>query len=87
MVEIKSYPVNSDKLKNNVLFCALQDFYQKCSSEDMEMFLDIINGKSKMSLRIIDWFITNYTKKFNIIYYIPKKKRSVKRRMSPKNNY
>ena len=87
MVEIKSYSVDSDKLKNNVLFCAIQEFYQKCSKEDMEMFLDIINGKSKMSLRIIDWFITNYTKKFNIIYYIPKKKRSVKRRMSPKNNY
>jgi len=87
MVEIKSYPVNSDKLKNNVLFCAIQEFYNRCSPEDTQMFLDIINGKSKMSLRIIDWFITNYTKKFNIIYYIPKKKRSVKRRMSPKNNY
>ena len=34
----------------------------------MTMFMDIINGKSKMSLRIIDWFITHYTKKFNIIY-------------------
>lgn len=87
MSEIKSYPVNSDKLKNNVLFCALQKFYNQCPSDDKQMFLDIINGKSKMSLRIIDWFITNYTKKFNIIYYIPKKKRSVKRRMSPKNNY
>ena len=87
MSEIKSYPVNSDKLKNNVLFCALQKFYEQCPSDDKQMFLDIINGKSKMSLRIIDWFITNYTKKFNIIYYIPKKKRSVKRRMSPKNNY
>ena len=87
MSEIKSYPVNSDKLKNNVLFCALQKFYDQCPSDDKQMFLDIINGKSKMSLRIIDWFITNYTKKFNIIYYLPKKKRSVKRRMSPKNNY
>lgn len=87
MSEIKSYPVNSDKLKNNVLFCALHKFYDQCPSDDKQMFLDIINGKSKMSLRIIDWFITNYTKKFNIIYYIPKKKRSVKRRMSPKNNY
>ena len=70
-----------------MLFCALQKFYDQCPSDDKQMFLDIINGKSKMSLRIIDWFITNYTKKFNIIYYIPKKKRSVKRRMSPKNNY
>ena len=68
MSEIKSYPVNSDKLKNNVLFCALQKFYDQCPSDDKQMFLDIINGKSKMSLRIIDWFITNYTKKFNIIY-------------------
>jgi len=87
MTEIKSYPVDSDKLKNNVLFCAIQKFYDQCPADDKQMFLDIINGKSKMSLRIIDWFITNYTKKFNIIYYIPKKKRSVKRRMSPKNNY
>lgn len=87
MTEIKSYPVDSDKLKNNVLFNALQQFYTKCSGDDKQMFLDIISGKSKMSLRIIDWFITNYTKKFNIIYYIPKKKRSVKRKMSPKNNY
>ena len=31
MVEIKSYPVNCDKLKNNVLFCAIQEFYSKCS--------------------------------------------------------
>ena len=36
MVEIKSYPVNCDKLKNNVLFCAIQEFYSKCSKEDME---------------------------------------------------
>jgi hypothetical protein len=87
MSDIKSYPVDSDKLKNNVLFCAIQKFYDKCPEDDRTMFMDIINGKSKMSLRIIDWFITNYTKKFNIIYYIPKKKRSVKRKMSPKNNY
>ena len=45
MTEIKSYPVDSDKLKNNVLFCALQKFYNQCPTEDKQMFLDIINGK------------------------------------------
>ena len=29
----------------------------------------IINGSSKLSLRIIDWFVTNYSKKNTIILY------------------
>ena len=35
----------------------------------MERFLDIISGKSKISLRIIDWFV-NSVKRKNIVYYI-----------------
>ena len=33
MCDIKSYPVDSDKLKNNVLFCAIQKFYDKCPED------------------------------------------------------
>jgi len=31
---------------------------------------EILNGESKMSLRVIDWFVTNYSKKNNIYYVI-----------------
>ena len=34
--------------------------------------LNIINGKSKISLRIVDWFATNYSKKNYTVYQIEK---------------
>jgi len=51
----------------------------------MEILLPIINGETKLSLRIIDWFVTNYTKKNNIILYNKKKKLITKK--SPKNKF
>ena len=30
---------------------------------NLEKMLKIINGESKISLRIVDWFATNYAKK------------------------
>jgi len=33
----------------------------------------VINGQSKISLRIIDWFVTNYAKKNFTVYSIPAK--------------
>jgi len=33
--------------------------------------LSIINGTSKVSLRIVDWFSTNYSKKYYTIYETP----------------
>jgi len=37
----------------------------------MDYMLRIINGESKISLRIIDWFATNYAKKYYTVYEIP----------------
>lgn len=39
-------------------------FYEK---ENQEKFLPIVNGSSKISLRLIDWFVTNYSKKNNVM--------------------
>tara|TARA_Y100000310_G_scaffold97447_2_gene95090 strand:- start:171 stop:806 length:636 start_codon:yes stop_codon:yes gene_type:complete len=36
----------------------------------MSSLLKILQGDSKISLRIIDWFVTNYSKKNNITYPI-----------------
>jgi hypothetical protein len=44
-----------------VLF-RLERFY---SSANLQKVKDILEGKSILSLRLIDWFVTNYAKKFN----------------------
>lgn len=44
----------------------LNNFYSK--SENISKVSDIISGKSKISLRLIDWFSTNYSKKYNVSY-------------------
>ena len=41
----------------------------------MDKFLKVINGES-VSLRIIDWFVTNYAKEFLTVYSIPAKYQS-----------
>lgn len=46
----------------------LQDFYNQPGR--MEEIMPILQGTSPVSLRLIDWFVTNYSKKFNITYSI-----------------
>ena len=52
----QTYNTQNDLLLNNLL-----EFY-KCNN-NMDNMLKIINGESRISLRIIDWFATNYAKK------------------------
>jgi hypothetical protein len=44
------------------------DFYK--NRENLMLMMRIINGESEISLRIIDWFSTNYSKKYYTIYTI-----------------
>ena len=39
-------------------------------NDNLDVMLQIINGHSKISLRIIDWFATNYAKKYFTVYVI-----------------
>jgi len=81
---VKLLSVDSPSIKNNLLMIALNNFYSK--NENLDRFIEIISNNSvKMSLRIIDWFVTNYSKKNYIIYYIPKKRLSCKKTLNPKN--
>ena len=41
----------------------IDNFFKKCKQENIDKMLDIINGKSDISLRILDWFVTKYSKK------------------------
>ena len=57
---------------NDLLYQALKKFYSRKNQRN-EM-LDIIHNNGSLSLRLIDWFITNYSKKKNIEYNIFKDK-------------
>jgi hypothetical protein len=59
--------------QNELLLTNLLDFYKK--EDHMDRLMKIINGESKVSLRIIDWFVTNFAKKNFTVYSIPAKNR------------
>ena len=47
--------------QNELLLNNLMDFYK--DETNLSRMLKIITGDSKISLRIVDWFVTNYAKK------------------------
>jgi hypothetical protein len=57
------YSTQNDLLLNNLL-----EFYN--TNQNMDRMLNIINGETRISLRIIDWFATNYAKKYYTVYQI-----------------
>ena len=54
--------------KKDLLMQSLINFFT--NRENLDQVIPIITGKSKISLRILDWFVTNYSKKNNIHYQI-----------------
>ena len=52
--------------KQELIIQSLQTFYSNRS--DLTEILQILEGESLMSLRLIDWFVTNYSKFHNISY-------------------
>ena len=63
--------------KQELLLVSLNNFYKNESNKINLM--SILNGEDKISLRIIDWFVTNYAKKYNINYSLKIKITSPKR--------
>lgn len=49
----------------DLLMISLSKFYS--NKNNINTILPIINGKSKISLRLLDWFVTNYSKKRGIV--------------------
>jgi hypothetical protein len=58
--------MNSYMTQNTLLLNNLLKFYKQ--NNYLDRMLSIINGESNISLRIVDWFVTNYSKKNFTIY-------------------
>jgi hypothetical protein len=54
--------------QNELLLNNLMDFYK--DETNLTRMLKIITGDSKISLRIVDWFATNYAKKYYTLFTI-----------------
>jgi len=52
--------------QNNLLMSNLMEFYKK--DNNLNNMMRIINGESDISLRIVDWFVTNFAKKYYTVY-------------------
>jgi hypothetical protein len=54
--------------KKDLLMTSLINFFM--NRHNLDKVIPIITGKSDISLRILDWFVTNYSKKNNVSYQI-----------------
>ena len=73
----KKYSYTHTNIINNILMISLNKFYE--NTENLEKIKKIINGESNISLRIMDWFVTNYSKKNNICYITYTKTKTLKK--------
>lgn len=69
------YTTQNDLLLNN-----LMEFYKIGQGENLDKMLKIITGESKISLRIVDWFATNYAKKNYTLYDLDETDSNTERR-------
>jgi hypothetical protein len=69
--------------QNELLLTNLLDFYNTDKNNNMDRMLQVINGESRISLRIIDWFATNYAKKYYTVYQV----KDTERRFKVYNDY
>jgi len=54
--------------QEHILLKSLENFYQ--NNQNINDFLPIIKGYSCISMRLIDYFVTNYSKKYRVNYNI-----------------
>jgi hypothetical protein len=60
------FPLKTVCTQNDLLMKNLMEFYKK--KENIDKMISIINGETNISLRIVDWFVTNFAKKYYTVY-------------------
>jgi hypothetical protein len=73
--------------QNDLLLKNLMVFYDTAENDNLDKMLRIITGESKISLRIVDWFATNYAKKYYTLYVIEQTAENVARRFKVYDDY
>jgi hypothetical protein len=68
-MSMRSYQSTQLHTQNDLLMNSLMEFYKE--NGRLRQMMGIINGESKISLRIVDWFVTNYAKMNYTVYDIP----------------
>ena len=56
--------------QNDLLLTNLITYYSDNDYQQLDKILPILNGTSPVSLRIIDWFVTNYAKQHYVVYIL-----------------
>lgn len=64
-VNVCKMPTKHFSDKRDMMLMSLSHFYD--NRNNISRIIPIINGESDISLRLLDWFVTNYSKKHNII--------------------
>lgn len=59
---------------SDLLLLSLSKYYSR--NNKIQILKDIIENKSKLSLRLIDWYVTNYCKQNNVVYILDRKNNS-----------
>ena len=62
LIEFKHYKIMS---RSETLLNSLKNYL---TPDKMEKILPILTGESVISIRVIEWFVTNYCKKKNIAF-------------------
>jgi hypothetical protein len=83
------YTTQNDLLLKNLLsFYKTEDETGNINpNNNLDKMLRIITGESKISLRIVDWFATNYAKKYYTLYTIEQSENNVARRFKVYDDY
>lgn len=81
------YRSNALNTQNALLLNNLMEFYNKHGN--LEKMMKIINGESEISLRIVDWFVTNFAKKYYTVYELSQSngENSISTRFKVYNDY
>jgi len=76
---------NTIHTQNELLLKSLMEFYK--DRTNIEKMMKIVNGKTKISLRIVDWFVTNFAKKYYTVYDISNSNNEETNRFKVYNEY
>lgn len=84
-----NYTTQNDLLLKNLMsFYKIDDLDGNYNpNNNLDKMLKIITGESKISLRIVDWFATNYAKKYYTLYVIEGTHDNVTRRFKVYDDY